>query len=381
MRSKSILDIDKDLKAKKAKSTRLANSSFMFNARRDLKKSTTSKFVSKKLNFNTLKKSTNIVVKVTGGASTTKGIKNAINYVARNGELSVYDQNLEAYDDLDFIKDDFTDELFLYSSNDKKIMTSMIFSAPPDSKVTKEDSLLATSKAIKSVYPNANFLMTYHNDTEDHPHVHLNLKLIDSMGKKFNLRKADLERIKTNFANELTKLNYVATHKSRHTSIPIKLKEKNKFTVLESGIDSYQFDASKKSTPFIKLQTHVNKAEFYVWGVDLHQKIKDLKIEVGDEITLKKGDKIQIKVPTFDENGKNNGMKNTFRNNWIIENITKKLRYKDTTSKDEIITYDEATKNRKIKQAKDLKKVISMKKLGIETNIKEVQITQTRIKY
>ncbi|SWA73091.1 Uncharacterised protein [Klebsiella pneumoniae] len=67
-------------------------------------------------------------------------------------------------------------------------------------------------------YPNHRFVLGYHNDKKEHPHVHVVFRIRDNDGKRADIRKKDLREIRTGFCEELKMKGYdvKATHKQQH---------------------------------------------------------------------------------------------------------------------------------------------------------------------
>lgn len=69
----------------------------------------------------------------------------------------------------------------------------------------------AAIKTIKEKFPNNHFVLAIHNDT-DNPHCHLDLKLVDSNGKRIKITPTYLKKLRDDFAKNLTELGYRAVN-------------------------------------------------------------------------------------------------------------------------------------------------------------------------
>ncbi|MCV5540478.1 relaxase/mobilization nuclease domain-containing protein, partial [Escherichia coli] len=75
-------------------------------------------------------------------------------------------------------------------------------------KVKPEDLLESVRKTMNKKYPNHRFVLGYHNDKKEHPHVHVVFRIRDNDGKRADIRKKDLREIRTGFCEELKMKGY-----------------------------------------------------------------------------------------------------------------------------------------------------------------------------
>lgn len=88
----------------------------------------------------------------------------------------------------------------------------MVFSPPPEVGVSREDALKATVEFLKETYPNHAFVAVYHDDKEDHPHVHVNIKLRDEeTGRRLRLTKSETRKFRNGFHRKLKGMGYDVT--------------------------------------------------------------------------------------------------------------------------------------------------------------------------
>lgn len=122
-----------------------------------------------------------VVVKISGGAITRQGIRNSIDYMSRESELPVMsesgrvwtgDEILEAKEHMIDRANDPQHVMNDKGKENKKITQNIVFSPPVSAKVKPEDLLESVRKTMQKKYPNHRFVLGYHCDKKEHPHVH-----------------------------------------------------------------------------------------------------------------------------------------------------------------------------------------------------------------
>lgn len=280
-----------------------------------------------------------VTFKITGSGKTAKGIKQGVEYITREGEINAhfYDGNgtwTEGSDreHLDSIVEAMTADNN-YSLKDRKgeaadHVKNIIFSPPPIAKVKESDAIEATLNVVRQRYPNNAFVLTYHDDKKEHPHVHVNLKLKEeNSSKRIRLVKAELRTLRAGFSGELQKMGYdvKATFK-RDYGLKESLSQepqrtRDTYKLVDFGEASYGFKAGERRTPYITYETLKTGKQVTIWGKELKQHFEPEKLQNGDLIKVKKLSPTTIKTPMFDDEGNVSGYKETQRNNWRIENV------------------------------------------------------------
>lgn len=74
-------------------------------------------------------------------------------------------------------------------------------------------------------------------------------------------------------------------------------------TLVDHGVAPYKNDSSKGASYFAKLQNE-NGVEKTVWGVDLARSIDESGAQIGDKVSLSRGEKKAVTIQEKDENGK-----------------------------------------------------------------------------
>ncbi|EBN8064489.1 spore coat protein CotH [Salmonella enterica] len=281
-----------------------------------------------------------VVVKISGGAITRQGVRNSIDYMSRESELPVMNESGQVWkgDEIQEAKEHMIDRandpqnVFDDSGKEnKKITQNIVFSPPVSAKVKPEDLLESVRKTMQKKYPNHRFVLGYHSDKKEHPHVHVIFRIRDNDGKRADIRKKDLREIRTGFCEELKLRGYdvKATHKQQHgLNQSIKdahntapKRQKDIYEVVDIGYDHYQNDKTKSKQHFIKLKT-VNKGiEKTYWGADFGDLCIRENVKTGDLVKLKKLGQKEVKIPALDKNGVQHGWKTVHRNDWKLENL------------------------------------------------------------
>ncbi|EIY0566458.1 endonuclease [Salmonella enterica] len=196
-------------------------------------------------------------------------------------------------------------------------------------------------------YPNHRFVLGYHNDKKEHPHVHVVFRIRDNDGKRADIRKKDLREIRTGFCEELKLKGYdvKATHKQQHgLNQSIKdahktapKRQKGVYEVIDVGYDHYQNDKTKPKQHFIKLKTLNKGVEKTYWGADFGELTTRENVKKGDLVKLKKLGQKEVKIPALDKNGEQHGWKTAHRNEWQLENLGIKGIDRTTSSSKELV--------------------------------------------
>ncbi len=281
-----------------------------------------------------------VVVKISGEAITRQGVRNSIDYMSRESELPVMSESGQVWkgDEIQEAKEHMIDR-----ANDpqnvfddkgkenKKVTQNIVFSPPVSAKVKPEDLLESVRKTMNKKYPNHRFVLGYHNDKKEHPHVHVVFRIRDNDGKRADIRKKDLREILTGFCEELKMKGYdvKATHKQQHgLNQSIKdahktapKRQKGVYEVVDVGYDHYQNDKTKPKQHFIKLKTLNKGVEKTYWGADFGELTTRENVKKGDLVKLKKLGQKEVKIPALDKNGVQHGWKTAHRNEWQLENL------------------------------------------------------------
>jgi hypothetical protein len=162
----------------------------------------------------TVRRVPEVVVKVSGGGTSAKGVVAHFNYLNRRREFEIETsdgkrvhgrgavKNLVADWDLDL---DAAESQFGYRGapgrKPTKLVHNIVLSMPAG---TSPTGLLAASQAFarEQFALKHRYAMVLHTD-QPHPHVHLVLKALSEQGERLNIRKATLREWRHEFARHL----------------------------------------------------------------------------------------------------------------------------------------------------------------------------------
>jgi hypothetical protein len=169
-----------------------------------------------------VRKSPQVMVKITGSSSDMKGLASSLDYVARGGkykkkgekELEVENENGDVFvgvDGRELLRREWSlggppipDNTIVAGVIDGKKppreVLKIIYSMPAD--VGREAVSAAAKAAVAETFKNHQWVIAHHADT-DNQHTHLLVKMVDMDGKRMNPRKGDLENWRKVFAREL----------------------------------------------------------------------------------------------------------------------------------------------------------------------------------
>lgn len=169
--------------------------------------------------YGVARRSSQVMVKITGSAKGKAGIKGHMEYLSRDGELEMRDQDGRVIQGKEAL--DQTAWAWKYVApmlDDKKRRESfnIVFSMPEG---TDEKALYeAVKKTAEVEFEGHQWVMVQHFD-EPHVHAHLCVKTESLDGHRLNPRKADLQRWRERFAYELRERGVEAEATRRATRV------------------------------------------------------------------------------------------------------------------------------------------------------------------
>lgn len=143
-----------------------------------------------------------VMVKITGNGTGINKVKAHLDYISRNGEIPLENQDGEQIHGRDSVKD-LRDEWRaggIPQEGDTRETLNIIFSMPAGT--PREAVLNAVRNFAQQEFYGHQYVFAEHRD-EDHPHVHLALVTRDAEGRRINPRKQDLFRWRVEFAEKL----------------------------------------------------------------------------------------------------------------------------------------------------------------------------------
>jgi len=162
----------------------------------------------------TARRTPEVMVKVSGGATSLQGAMAHLKYIDRRGRLEIESDQGEVVQGNDAEKSLIADwELDLQAAESRspyrgkagrkaaKLVHNIVLSMPAG---TPPGKLLAASRefAREEFALTHRYAMVLHTD-QDHPHVHLVVKAVSEEGKRLNIRKATLRGWRRQFAAHL----------------------------------------------------------------------------------------------------------------------------------------------------------------------------------
>jgi Relaxase/Mobilisation nuclease domain len=173
----------------------------------------------------TVRRVPEVMVKVSGGARTVRGVERHIDYIGREGRLGLEADTGELLDgkgferqltedwDLDLEAHERQTERSIRGRKPPKLVHNIIFSMPPGTASHKV--LEAVRKlALNEWQLKHRYAMVLHTD-DDHPHVHVVVKAVSEQGQRLNIKKATLRAWRQQFASNLRDLGVAANATER----------------------------------------------------------------------------------------------------------------------------------------------------------------------
>lgn len=151
----------------------------------------------------TVRKAPEVMVKISGGGKDMRGIKAHFDYISRNGEVEIEDEQGRIHqgkEEVRDVRDDWKGGGIPYESGTKREAFNIVLSMPPgtDRAAVKD----AAREFASELFSNHQYVFAAHDD-EKHPHIHLAVKAVDLDGVRMNPRKADLQHWRETFAEKL----------------------------------------------------------------------------------------------------------------------------------------------------------------------------------
>lgn len=153
----------------------------------------------------TTRKAPEVVVKISGGGKGMKAIRAHLDYISRNGQVALENQDgdvLTGRDDIRDLKNEFQSGGFgIPEEGTVREAFNIVLSMPPGTdRIAVHDSV--RSFAADEFGENFRYVFACHTD-EAHPHVHLCVVARSNDGTRLNPRKADLQDWRESFAGHL----------------------------------------------------------------------------------------------------------------------------------------------------------------------------------
>lgn len=262
------------------------------------------------------------VIKITGSSKNLDVFKRHIEYITRDYELPLYDNDGNKYEGKDEIKD-YIDlynhdgaipEFEKINGKERREVMNFVFSMKEHNSTPADKLMEAVIKSVKEKYPNNPACFSFHGDT-DNPHIHCDLRIQDINGHRIDFKHKDRYDLRRDYAKNLRDLGIEAYATSRNVKYDL---DKNKnfdrtiqdknlagadenkiknhhYEVVEFGKAKYKFDENAKDSFFVKYKS--TRGEIIdIWSEDLERIIKENDIKVGEYARFKKVDKSPVEV-------------------------------------------------------------------------------------
>ena len=146
-----------------------------------------------------------VMVKVSGGGKGMRAIKAHMDYISRNGDVALENENGEVIAGKEAVRDlrdEWKNSLYgIPEESGKKEAFNIVLSMPPG---TDRKAVTDAAREFAKTEFSGNFQYVFAtHDDEKHPHVHLCVKTQGIDGTRLNPRKADLQRWREGFAEAL----------------------------------------------------------------------------------------------------------------------------------------------------------------------------------
>lgn len=283
----------------------------------------------KKKNYSTNKNENNprgkeAVIKISGNSKNLDSFKRHIEYITRDYELPLYDDEGNIYEGKDEIKeyielyniDGAIPEYENTNKRERREVLNFIFSMKEHHTTPKDKLMEAVIKSVKEKYPDNPACFSFHGDT-DNPHIHCDLKIQDINGKRIDVKIADLHKLRQDYAKNLRDLGIEAyatrryekydLDKNKNINFDTTVQDKNltgtgenkiknhHYEVVEFGKAKYKFDENAKDSFYVKYKS--TKDEIIdIWGEDLERVVQESDIKVGEYARFKITDKSPVEV-------------------------------------------------------------------------------------
>lgn len=176
----------------------------------------------------TAKKTPEVMVKVSGGGRNMQHIKAHMDYISRNGDVEIEDENGDVHIGKEAVRD-VRDAWakgrigIPYEGEKRREAFNIVLSMAEG---TDRQSVKDAARAFaKDQFGNHQYVFAAHED-EKHPHVHLAVKAVGNDGVRLNPRKGDLQHWREQFAEKLREQGIEANATPRRARGVVKKAEK-----------------------------------------------------------------------------------------------------------------------------------------------------------
>lgn len=144
-----------------------------------------------------------VMVKITSGSKGGKSVQNHLDYIGRNGKVSLETndgQKLIGKSQAKTIKDRWANQDMIDEKSQIRQTLNLVLSMP--AKTDPQKIHTAAREFAQHVFADHEYVIALHTDTE-HPHVHLSVTMQNTRGERMNPRKNDLFEWRVLFAEKM----------------------------------------------------------------------------------------------------------------------------------------------------------------------------------
>lgn len=184
-----------------------------------------------------ISKAPEVMVKITGSSSGLGSAKNHIDYISRNGDIEIEDENGDKYIGNRAVREykEFLRVQQIPAESKRREFLHVIFSMPKDT--PEAEMRKAVSSFCKDEFSNRRYVMAFHDD-RDHKHVHVCVGTRDkdrADEPRLSPRKKDLRDWREKFAAELRNEGVDAAASQRAVRFKIQKQENFKVRQIEAN--------------------------------------------------------------------------------------------------------------------------------------------------
>jgi hypothetical protein len=144
-----------------------------------------------------------VMVKITSGSKSGKSLQNHLDYIGRNGKVSLETndgQVLNGKSQAKTIRERWVNQDLIDNKGQHRQTLNLVLSMP--AKTDPEKIQDAARQFAAHVFAEHEYVMALHTDTQ-HPHVHLSVTMQNVRGERMNPRKNDLFEWRVIFAEKM----------------------------------------------------------------------------------------------------------------------------------------------------------------------------------
>lgn len=224
-----------------------------------------------------------VVVKISGYGNGAAHVKEHMNYISRNGNVEIEDENGEFYRGREEVEIKFKTwerDLRRHKERGGKRDTMHIVLSMPEGTEAKDVKIASREFAKETFSKNYSYVMALHEDTKQ-PHVHLTVKTLGHDNKRLHADPEDIQEWRERFAEKMRERGIDAEATPRPARGVVRKPEKNVIRHIERGDKTHKPRVSKVRAS--KIKEAVNEIEAESKGLPLPTRPWEKKIRDTQE--------------------------------------------------------------------------------------------------